>query len=309
MATTLDTSIAKTTLAAVKRQANIVSSDAAYDDSITEYINVVSQRITTLLDGRELVANEYVQWVDGLGEDVLSLPQYPLQRVNLLASGRDPSMTIRYTGSGVRATAQVTSTALRLTSWGTGGVTATDVAWADYETVGEVVSYVNASVTDWTATLVTDNPSKWMRPLGGRDAKTAAIDIDGPNTFDTQYEIKRDTGMILFPFGGQDVDYFEPVSGQRPTNGMGLGGNYLGGASPFGGLSVLVDYRAGFETVPADIEQVAREMAVMAFDGSYRDGSVKSESLGGYSYTLVDQAVESGRFDAVLNRYRREVMA
>lgn len=308
MATTLDTTIAKTSLAAVKRQANIASGVTTHDDQLTEYINVVSQRITTLLNGRELVATDYVQWIDGMAEEQLALPQWPIQRVNILASGRDTALTVQYTGSGVRATAQVTDTGLRLTSWGTTGVVTADVDWATYETVGEVVTQINSAVSDWTAALKTDNPSKWLKPTGGRDAKTSAIDIDAPGCFDITYELRRDLGLIQFPYHSE-LDYFEPSAGMRPAAGMGIGGTHSGGTAPFGGLAVLVDYRAGFETIPADIEQVAREMAVMAFDGSYRDGSVKSESLGGYSYTLVDQAIESGRFDSVLTKYMREVMS
>lgn len=308
MSTTLDTTIAKTSLAAVKRQANIASGVTTYDDVLTEYINVASEKITTLLNGRELVATDYVQWIDSRAEDQLALPQYPIQRVNLLASGREEALTVQYNGAGVRATAQVTDTGLRLTSWGTAGVTAADVDWATYETVGEVVTQINASVAGWTATLKTDNPSKWLKPTGGRDAKTSAIGIDAPGTFDIEYEIRRDLGLIQFPYHAE-LDYFEPTAGMRPAAGMGIGGTYLSGTAPFGGLGVLVDYRAGFETIPADIEQVARDMAVTMFRSSFRDGSVKSESLGGYSYTLADQAIEDGKYDGVLTKYMREVMS
>lgn len=310
MSTTLDTSIAKTSLAAVKRQANISAADSAactYDAKLTEYINIASQKITSLLNGRELVATDYVSWLDGNGEGEFVVPQYPLIRVNLLATGRIRSMTVQYTGSSPRATAQVTATGLRLTSWGTSGVTTTEVAWADYQTVGEVVTQVNDNVADWTATLIEDNPSKWLRPQGGRDAKTAAIDIDAPDCFNHEYEVKYASGLIQFRGWRSYLDY-EPAA-MRATDGMGIGAAYLTGAAPLGGLAIMADYRAGYETVPADIEQVAREMAVMMFDASYRDGSIKSESLGGYSYTLADQAAESGRFDSVLQKYMREVIA
>ncbi|MEM6259680.1 MAG: hypothetical protein AAGI37_15480 [Planctomycetota bacterium] len=305
MATTLDTSIAKTSLAAVKRQGNITSVE--YDDKLTELINTVSQKITTLLNGREIVATDYVQWLDGNGEGEFVVPQYPLIRVNLLATGRCRSMTVQYTGSDTRATAQITATGLGLTSWGTGGVTATDVDWASYETVAEVVTQVTDNVTGWTATLIEDTPSKWLRPRGGRDAKTSAIDIEAPDCFDVEYDIKRDAGIIQFT-GWRHALAYEPAM-MRPAHGMGLGGAYLADPAPFGGLAILADYRAGFETIPADIEQVAREAVVQAFDSSYRDGSIKSESLGGYSYTLADQALDSGKYSAVLIKYTREVLA
>lgn len=306
MAITLDTTIAKTSLAAVKRQANVAWSVTTYDDQLTEYINIASQKITSLL-GRELVATDHVEWLDGNGEGQFAVPQYPLIRVNLLATGRSASMTVQYTGSSPRATAQVTATGLRLTSWGTSGVTATDVAWSSYETVGEVVTQVNDNVPDWTATLVEDNPSKWLRPQGGRDAKTSAIDIDAPDTFDHEYEVKRDAGLIQFR--GWRSSFGFDTSIMRPTHGMGLGAAYGSGTTPFGGLAILADYRAGYETVPADIEQVARDMASTMLKFSLRDESVKSESLGGYSYTLADEVAGTGKYDSVLNKYMREVIA
>lgn len=310
MPVTIDTSIAKTSLLAVKRAANISLDPGNYDDTLNEYVNIASAKITSLLDGRELVATDYVQWLDGNGEGEFVVPQYPLLRVNLLATGRSTSMTARYTGAGVRATAQVTDTGLRLTSWGTSGVVATDVAWASYETVGEVVTQINDNVADWTAVLLTDNPSKWLAPQGGRDAKTAAVDIDAPDTFDHEYEVRTGPGLIQFTGWRSSFGDFDTDAGlMRPTHGMGLGTRYKSGSTPFGGLAILADYRAGYETIPADIEQVARDMAVTMFRTSYRDGSVKSESLGGYSYTLADKVGESGEYDSVLNKYKREVIA
>ena len=309
MATVLDTSIAKTSLAAVKRQANIASGITTYDDVLNEYINIASQEITTRLN-RELVATDYVKWIDGRGEDELVMDEYPLIRVNLLATGRNTAMTVQYSGSDAKAAAQVTDTGLRLTSWGTTGVTTTEVDWATYEAVSAVVTQINDNVTGWTATLKEDGPSKWLRPQGGRDAKTAAIDIDAPDCFDREYDVKYESGMIQF-HGWRSTAYGFGTYAEtmRPTNGMGMGGAYLSGAAPFGGLSILADYRAGYETIPADIEQVARDKAVTMFREKFRDASVKSESLGSYSYTLADQAAEEARHETVLNRYMREVLA
>lgn len=300
-------SCAKTTLTAVKRQTNIAAGTSAHDARITEIINAVSARITTLLGGREVCAKDYAQWLDGYGSDQITLPQWPVIRLNALASGSARALTVQYTGSDVRATAQVTTTGLQLTSWGTGGATATSVPWTSstsgatvYETVGEVVTQINDNVTDWTATLVTDGPSSWLRPSAGRDAKTAAMTLYAPDCLDHDAEVQHATGLVQFRSGG---------AGSRPAAGMGLGGTYLGDGSPMGGMAVLADYRAGFETVPADIEQMAREMVAEIFDRSFRDSALQSESLGGYSYTLADGLAINDRWSAVIDRYTREAVA
>ncbi|MGB1226181.1 MAG: hypothetical protein ACPHCN_18845 [Mycobacterium sp.] len=303
----LDT-CAKTTLAAVKRQANISASNPTYDAKLTDYINAASAKITSLLGGREVCAKDYVHWLDGHGSDELMLPQWPIQRVNMLATGSARALTLQYTGSDVRASAQVGETGLRLASWGIGGTTNTLIPWTSatagttlHETIGEVVTQVNDNVTDWTATLVTDGPAAWLRPAGGRDAKTAALTLDAADCIDHDYEVKHATGLIQFRGRGHGPN--------RPAAGMGIGGTFLAGETPMGGLRVLADYRAGFEAVPADIEQVARAMAVAMYDQSYRDGSIKSESLGGYSYTLADQVTMDAGWQSVLDTYGREVLA
>ncbi|MGB0970436.1 MAG: hypothetical protein ACPGVG_05670 [Mycobacterium sp.] len=304
MATLPLDSCAKTSLAAMNRQLNISAADIAaetYDDKIIEIVNAVSAKITTMLNGREVCAKDYVAWMDGQGADEFVVPQFPIIRVNVLATGCAKAMTVQYTGSNARATAQVTAEGLLLTSWGTSGATAVSKAWADFETIGELVTEINDNIADWTAVLTADGPSKWLRPAGGRDAKTSAMALDYPDDIGHEFEAKYDTGLIQFRGRGSGA--------MRPTDGMGLGGTHLAGETPLGGLRVMLDYRAGFETTPADIEQVAREMTAEVFDLSYRDGSVKSESLGGYSYTLVDTVATSGRWADVLARYEREVLA
>ena len=51
---------------------------------------------------------------------------------------------------------------------------------------------------------------------------------------------------------------------------------------------VLVDYRAGYETIPDDVELVAHELVAEAFNLGKRDTTTKTEWLGDYSFALAD---------------------
>ncbi len=50
-------------------------------------------------------------------------------------------------------------------------------------------------------------------------------------------------------------------------------------------------YNGGYATVPDDLDMLCRELVAETYNQSKRDTSIRSESLGDYSYTLVDSIV------------------
>lgn len=62
------------------------------------------------------------------------------------------------------------------------------------------------------------------------------------------------------------------------------------GVMPSAVKSVLVEYTAGYATVPDDIEQACIEVAAMMYRDRRRDSGLASESLGDYSYTRSNRA-------------------
>jgi uncharacterized phiE125 gp8 family phage protein len=55
-----------------------------------------------------------------------------------------------------------------------------------------------------------------------------------------------------------------------------------------GFLNYEVQYNGGYATIPDDVDMVCRELVVEAYNLSKRDSTLRSESLGDYSYTLAD---------------------
>lgn len=306
MPTTLDTTIAKTTLAAVKRQLNIASGNTDHDSNLTELINAASVEITTML-GRELVATDYVEWIDVAGQDRVNLRQWPLINLNRVASGTDTAFTVQYTGSDTAATAQVTKTSLILKSYGTSGITATTKLWSDFETAAELVTEIVANVTDWTATLNNNTASRWLRPSAGIDAASVSVDVEYADQDDRDVNWDLDAGVLRYRYGNWGNGYAAGLD--RPTAGMGIGGRYLGGTTGTGGKALMVDYRAGYETIPYDIEMLVIRMVRFMFNEIFVNPTLQSETLGSYSYTLATKAAEVENARVIIDRYREVVLA
>ena len=68
-----------------------------------------------------------------------------------------------------------------------------------------------------------------------------------------------------------------------------------------GEAEVLVEYRAGYQTIPEDVELVTHELVAEAFNLGKRDTTAKTEWLGDYSFALVDAVAVR---DAQLARLR-----
>ena len=67
----------------------------------------------------------------------------------------------------------------------------------------------------------------------------------------------------------------------------------------------MIDYTAGYATIPADIEQAATSVAARLYQGSARDAALSSESLGGYSYSVRAAAEVDSLEREMLAPYRR----
>lgn len=50
---------------------------------------------------------------------------------------------------------------------------------------------------------------------------------------------------------------------------------------------MVIDYRGGYETIPDDITGVVNEMVSEAFGKRNTNTALASESIGGYSYSLL----------------------
>jgi hypothetical protein len=110
--------------------------------------------------------------------------------------------------------------------------------------------------------------------VAGRDVRQGAFLLDGFTDFFTDYGLDEESGIVY----GQTMRSYR---------------------------SVLVDYRGGYETIPADVEQATLMVVGKFFRDRTRDASVSSESLGGYSYSLRAGDEVAKEIESLLGPYKR----
>ena len=103
-------SYALTTLAGLKSQ---LGTDPGDDTLLEHLIDAASEKIERET-GRRFAATDYVEWINGSGQDRIMLDQFPIIRVQSVGVGRCPRLSISYTGSAVSASVIVTASNLRL---------------------------------------------------------------------------------------------------------------------------------------------------------------------------------------------------
>jgi hypothetical protein len=256
----------------------MATSDTTHDSWLEELIDGTTDRLE-IEAGRRFKAADYKHWHSGAGEKVLVVQQRPLIYVNRIASGSSDGIEVQYTGSAIRATIQVYEAGVRIASTAASGtVTAANHTFATSASMSTLAATLDA-VSDWTATAKNDAPSDDMHLMGGQDAMTPnTVMLTWPDTDDTNYRLDRDTGLIVFG----------SVSGGWPDGSPHVNRGWQ---------NVLVDYRAGYETIPDDLALLAAEVVAEAFQRSEHDRSVTSDGIGGYSSSLRDpiQVSESQR--------------
>ena len=129
------------------------------------------------------------------------------------------------------------------------------------------------------------------------------VSVYGPDGWTYPTAIDADAGAVMLDhasWGPLRADWYQGsvLGALRDFDSAGWGGN-----------RVMVQYRAGYETIPADIDQIARELAATMYYSIGEDASLQSESIGGYTYTLADQTNLTEAMRTALSKYTREVIA
>ena len=289
---------ALTSLESVKRQMRITGS--TYDTLLTELINSVSERIKREAS-REFVATNYREWHSGTRSQTINLRQWPIIRVNSIAFGRSAGVTVSYTGSAIEATVAVVSTGLRLRSLAADGTeTTTDLTFATYPTLSTMATAV-AAVSDWTASNAADASAYRLQPQGGVDALSNSVVLDYADAIDYEYDVEERTGIVSLRHG------LDLHGGSGASYGFGAVENTQ--RVPRGSFNHVIDYRAGYETIPDDLAHAANVMVQSAFDQGKASGYYKTESIGDYSYTLADTVQVDDEIRGIINRYKSGVAA
>lgn len=207
------------------------------------------------------------------------LRQYPVSSVDRIATYKDYAMTVRNTSNAnQRATVQtvntqagdgsLTATGLKLTRVASGVSSSSTLLFTDYVTVTLMEAAITALGNGWTADAVEGYaswPSSDMVAIqGALDAKESDATLRLYSYELSDYEIEAATGRIT-PSWSNFID----------PNFMAVGPQ-----------SIRVQYTAGYQTIPEDIQEATAQTVAYLYYSGRRDPGMKSERLGDYSYTL-----------------------
>jgi hypothetical protein len=160
---------------------------------------------------------------------------------------------------------------LRLTTVSDAGeASAVSLAFDDYPSVALLAAAVNDRA-GWSSETLEDVPSHDLRPTAGVDAIGKNVRLTYPDQGDGTWHVAHDTGLVALAF--------DPLF---------VGESGGGTVASLTRAELLVQYRAGYETIPDDVALVCNELVAQAFHEGAHDPAVRSESLGDYACAAVD---------------------
>ena len=268
---------------------------ASTDDTVLEKaIDRATARIESYC-GRIFKARDIAEWRDGPPISAFRLYQWPIVSIANVWTGSYAALVIGAADTtDVRASVSVrqeggTPAVILNRTTAAGATTTTTLAFSTYPTTSDLATAIGATA-GFTCTLGKDMRCVQLRPRAGGDTISNpqsvtlyAADIASEYTYDA------DTGILAVDRSA--FEHWTDVPGRFPMSAK----------------SVLVEYKAGYETVPDDLEQACIEVAAALYQGRRKDRTVSQESLGDYSYTR-GAAQEADAVMANLLMDYREVM-
>lgn len=243
---------------------------------------------------RDFTRGTYTQVLTPALDGTVLLAQFPVNRVTRASGSRAAGLTIANTDRAghTRATVGFSSTGDEATGIAgtglalgrvTGGLALESaLAFAVYPTLGALAAAVNALGFGWTATVGV-NLAAWPSAdlCGGDTARNAfsgaelqvfADDLD-------DCRLDRATGLLAVGSRGGSARFDGPRWGpyQDPVSDDLRGGG-----------AVLVSYDAGFDLVPAPVQQATAIVGLALLDKLRIDSSLASASLGNTSFAWRD---------------------
>jgi hypothetical protein len=227
--------------------------------------------------GRAFEAARYREWRELPGARYCLLSDAPVTAIYRCAAGTTGALAVSYSGDATVATITVSNDACICYAWTGDGVTpetTIDFASLSDPTIASLAEAIN-SLSGWSAIVERDGDVYWLRPVWTQDVlnRTARLEM-----------------------AGDDVD--------------GYVVDTVGGLVSFGGTvagPIYLDYYAGYASteLPAEIQQLATEIAAYIYRSSSLSHAVQSERIGDYAYQIRDDAELVTQFAARLAPWRR----
>jgi hypothetical protein len=225
--------------------------------------------------GRQFVARDRSEWMRDIRESTLRLRHYPIISLTRLAIGARNVISLRCTDtSAAYAVASVSATGLTLVVGN--GSAAQTILWSTATTLQAVVAALNALPT-FTASLVSAGAATWP--------STELMPCQAMNCRVTQYLSAPTEPSAAFDLYDSDAGLITLLDGAP-------------------GDDVFLQYRAGYEAVPADLAQIAVELASQLYQSREVDGNLASENIEGQNAAYKTQVQLSDDLAARLRLWR-----
>jgi len=285
---------ALTTLAGLKAHLGITVS--TYDTILEQYIDHATAKIERWI-GRQIKVRNYFEWYGGNDVRSVKVKQYPINNVVGVYTGLAAALTIASTvSSDIRLTVSINTdplgtvangvlapgvTLTRTTTAGT--TTANTLTFATYPDTTSLVAAINA-ITGYSASVSTAMRCAQLHPRAGGDIKMATVVLTGVNV-SSEFVYDSYLGIVTirqdaFPMASHNARY------------------------PSALQSTLIEYSAGYTTVPDDIHQACLVIAGTMYLSRKSDTSLQSESLGDYSYSMASADSSRAMMEDMLGSWK-----
>lgn len=268
--------------------ASSITSDQAAAEDPTDIVDTIN-------DGVDKWVKEYCQrdfeettytkkLYDGEGSPYLFLKQYPIISVERLAIGTINGIKVHNASAdATRATVTVNNTGLVLTITGGANAGSDTLLFADYATltllaaaITDIVDVTTGLSKDWTASVVNSSyaghaSSELLPRYGAYCGGATWAYLEMPDEPLTDFKVYPDKGIVYYSGGFSDV---------------------------------IIDYTAGYATLPEDLKLAVSMLVKMIYDRRGQEVfGVEQFSLGYVRSVLTKEMPDEVR--EILSRYRK----
>jgi hypothetical protein len=281
--------------------------DLTTTEKVKAYLGITNTTYDTILDtivtqvscemeiycNRQFELDVYIEQGIGNGEDVIRLPNTPIDSVLYAAYGTSSALTVTYDGAAT-GNVDVQPEMVRLTE----GLVTTDITVSESDTIADVATAINAE-SNWTATaggVIDEYPGfallQQRYGILTNDQSVSLTAVTGQFRM-----VKESDGRYRVPQMGRSVygaasDVYSTSPDSHDAAIPGTNTSVLPYQPLVDGPVWMVIYRGGYEAgdIPDGLEQLATEIAANTFRGIQKDTTLNSEKIGDYSYQLASNS-------------------
>ena len=215
----------------------------------------------------------YADWLDADGGHWLRLRNWPIIGITRLSTQIGQVLWVNAaTSENLRISIQSNVLSIFATS------VSPYIDLVSTQTMADVAASIDSNMGGVTSTTVVHECSGWsLRPgMYGGYTTSGIVGIDGPVYDSPAYITQPETGML-----------------------------YNAGLWPCGPGTVFVEYQAGYQTYPYDLQLVCAQVAMDSADMSM--ANITSEKIGNVAYSYGPRGIYGllTGHESVLNKYRR----